>query len=105
MRTELLCLPKPYGWPEGTGISMQARPGTEVNGDVVAGLVLGWGCPSFILPRVSSAMQASGRYDCRVTVSQRALVNLRSALNAIGIDLLVQVEERNLEPDSADDLR
>lgn len=86
---EVKLLPPPYGWPNGTAISMQARPGVKVNGDVVAGLVLGWGCPPSILPRVASSMEASGRYDCSVTVSELALNNLKAALNIIGIDLYI----------------
>lgn len=99
----MLALPKPYGYPHGTPITLQSRGGC-VNGDVVAGVVLGYGCPPFILPKVSSAMAASGRYDCRVTVSDRALDNLKHTLNAINIDLIVH-DRTNLEPNSAKYLR
>jgi hypothetical protein len=83
----LLSLPKPFGWPNGIGISMRAR--VPVNGSVVAGVALGFGCPPFILPRVSACMEASGRYDCRVTVSREALSNLKMILEQLNVELVI----------------
>lgn len=85
--SEILCLPKPYGWPNGTGISLQAR--SPVNGDVVAGVTLSFGCPPFILPRVSASMELSGRYDCRVTLSKEALRNLKCCMDVLDVDVVV----------------
>jgi hypothetical protein len=97
-----LALPKPYGYPLGTGISLRARQ--PVNGDIVAGLVLGFGCPPFILPKVASAMSASGRYDCRVTVSRQALANLKCCAERLDIDVIVEGEPQ-YEPFSDKDFR
>lgn len=89
-------LPKPYGWPRGIGISMRAKG--PVDGSVVAGVALGFGCPAFILPKVASAMTASGRYDCRVTVSRHALDNLRVCLEQIDVELILMDEEGGYRP-------
>jgi hypothetical protein len=81
----MLALPAPFGWPEGLGISIQA-PG-PADGSAVAEIVRGYGCPSFIARKVASAMSASGRYDCRVTLSPHAIEMLRGQLSEVDVQV------------------
>lgn len=93
MANDLLYLPPPYGFPNGTSISIQTRD-QNVNGDIIAGVTAGYGCPPFILPNVSAAIKHSGRYDCSVTLDSHSLTQLKAAMNMLNVDVYVQQTER-----------
>ena len=79
----MLALPEPYGYPNGIGISITVT--REEQGDIIAGLSLGFGCPAFVIPKVADCINASKRYDCRVTLRDTAL--LKICLEQIGAEL------------------
>lgn len=72
---------------------------------MIAGLCAGWGCPSFILPKIADAMFASGRYDCVVTVSITGLDNLNVALQQLGAVVKVMDEQPNFRNRTDRDIR
>lgn len=57
--------------------------------DMIGGLCAGWGSPHRVCVRVADAMFASGRYDCVVGVSERALDNFETALRQHGATVII----------------
>jgi len=79
-------LPAPYGYPMGTPISLQrSELPDRQTADMIGGLMVGWGCPTFVARRVADCMFANGRYDCRVTVSEHGMRNLFNAAMALRV--------------------
>jgi hypothetical protein len=57
----MLCLPAPYGAPEGVATSITAPRERHAE---IRQVCSDWGCPPFVLDRVQNAIRYSGRYDC-----------------------------------------
>lgn len=96
-------LKAPYGHPRGTGISLiRNEPADRETADMIGGLMVGWGCPSFIARRVADCMYASGRYDCRVTLSRAALRNLLNAAMALQVVVMLTDKSPSFEKSDSD---
>jgi hypothetical protein len=103
--TEPKLLLKPYGWPNGTGISLRVAKTIDLSeASVMAGVALSFGCPAFVIPKIRDALYASGRYDCRVTVGRQALNNLVTVMREIDVEVVIE-ENTNLRPNGPQDMR
>lgn len=62
----MLCLPSPYGAPDGVSTSITAPRERAAE---IRQVCSDWGCPPFVLHRVESSIRHSGRYDCFLGLS------------------------------------
>ncbi|USN15111.1 hypothetical protein LESZY_00770 [Brevundimonas phage vB_BpoS-Leszy] len=80
--------------------------------DMIGGAVTGFGCPEFISRKVADTVYASGRYDCCITLSKLALLNLQSVMQELRCEVVVVCDDRRgwrglpcYAPDSDKDMR
>lgn len=82
----MLCLPPPYGWPDGVGLTM--IPTGPVSSSSVSEVLLGYGCPPPAAVRYAGALASGGPISCRVRSHIARLDYLPIQL----ADLNVQIE-------------
>ena len=80
--------------------------------DMIGGAVTGFGCPEFISRKVADTVYASGRYDCCITLSKLALLNLQSVMQELRCEVVVVCDDQRgwrglpcYAPDSDKDMR
>ncbi len=103
----------PYGEGAGTGISIRYGYGDVFAPEwpdrdealMIAGMMIGWGCHLSTARKIADAMFGSGRYDCRVTLSQKAIDNLRNAAEALQCTVRLADQTPTFRPESKADIR
>ena len=90
----MLQLKAPFGYPEGVGIQMHAPHDQACQ---VADIARSFGCPGRVCRNVQHCIAASGRYDCRVSLSRISIIALNHAMNQLGGEIVVS-DVRELDP-------
>lgn len=90
------CLPSPYGWPSGIGISLTTS--APVDKEKLSMILEQYSCYPPVISRVISSLEYSNRYDCRVQEGwyKNQHLKLKNELKQIGVTLKEQYDTKTI---------